>query len=128
MLNTGIPPTFICWIQSFPNDRWGRVQLFNAFSSSQHFTQGLPQGYVLTPLLFLFYINDLASLLNEDAVNALFTDDVSIFTTACKKEDTEAAAQSVVNSVVIWSKVWKLNLNTDKHEVCPFSTWSNDSS
>ena len=69
----------------------------------------------------------MASLLNDDAVIALFTDDVSILTTARKKEDAEAAAQSVVTSVVIWSQEWKLNLNADKSEVCPFSTWSNDS-
>ena len=59
---------------------------------------------------------------------ALYADDVSILTTAHKKEDTEAAAQSVVNSVVIWSQEWKSNLNTDKSEVCLFSTWSNNSS
>ena len=27
-----------------------------------------------------------------------------------------------------WSQEWKLNLNAEKSEVCPFSTWSNDSS
>ena len=32
-----------------------------------------------------------------------------------------------MTSVVIWSQEWKLNLNADKSEVCPFSTWSNDS-
>ena len=26
-----------------------------------------------------------------------------------------------------WSQEWKLNLNAEKSEVCPFSTWSNDS-
>ena len=108
--------------------RRARVQLFNVFSSSRRFTQGLPQGSVLAPLLFLLYINNLASSLNNDAVLALFADDVSILTTARKNEDAEAAAQSVVNYVLIWSQVWKLNLNADKSEVCPFSTWSNDSS
>ena len=114
MLNTGTPPTFIRWIRSFLNDLRGRVQLFNVFSSSRRFTQGLPQSSVLAPLLFLFYIIDLASTLNDDAVIALFADDASIVTTACKREDAEAAAQSVVNSVV--------------SEACPFFTWSNDSS
>ena len=121
MLGTGIPSTFVRWIQSFFNDCRACVQLFNVFSSSRRFTQGLPQGSVLTPLLFLFYINNLASSLNDDAVIALFTDDVSILTTARKKEDAEAAAQSIVNFVLIWSQVWKLNLNADKSEVCPFS-------
>ena len=128
MLNTGIPPTFIHWIRSFLTDRRGCVQLFNVFSSSRRFTQGLPQGSVLAPLLFLFYIKDLATTLNNNAVIALFADDVSILTTAHKREDAEATAQSVVSSVVTWSQEWKLNLNVEKSEVCPFSTWSNDSS
>ena len=54
MFDTGIPPRFIWWIQSFFNDCSARVQLFNVFSSSRPFTQGLPQGSVLVSLLFLF--------------------------------------------------------------------------
>ena len=124
MLNTGIPSTFIHWICSFLNDRRGRVQLFNVFSSSRRFTQGLHRTSVLAPLLFLFCINDLVSTLDDDAVIALFADDVSILTTACKKEDAKAASQSAVNSVVTWSQEWKLNLNAEKRGVCLFSTWS----
>ena len=124
----GIPPTFIRWIRSFLTDYRGRVQLLNVFSSSRRFTEGLPQGSILAPLLLLFYINDLATTLNNDAVIALFADDVSILTTACKREDAEATAQSVVSSVLTWIQEWKLNLNAEKSEVCPFSTWTNNSS
>ena len=53
---------------------------------------------------------------------------MSILTTARKREDAEATAQAVVSSVVTWSQEWKLNLNVEKSELCPFSTWSNDSS
>ena len=128
MLNTSIPPTFIPWIRfSLVNCR-RRVQLFKVFGSSRSFNQGLPQGSVFAPLLFLFYINDLATTLKNDAVIALFTDDISILTTTHKREDAEATAQSVVSPVVTWSQEWKLNLNSEKSEVCPFSTLSNDSS
>ena len=109
MLNTGIPPTFIRWIRSFLFDRRGRVQLFNVFSSSRRFAQGLTQGSVLAPLLFLFYINDLATTLNNDAVIALVADNVSILTTSCKREDAEATAQAVVSSVVTWNQEWKFH-------------------
>ena len=125
MLDTGIAPTFIRWIRSFFNNRTARVQLFNVFGFSRHFTQGLPQSSVLAPLLSLFCINNLASSLHDDAVIALLADDASILTTARKKEDAEVAAQSVINSVLNWSQEWKLNLNAHKSEVCHFSTWSN---
>ena len=128
MRNTDIPPTFIRWIYYFFIDCRGRVQLFNVFSSSRPFTQVLPQGSALAPLLFLFDINDLASTLNDDTVITLFVDEVSILTTARKREDAETTAQSVVTSVVICSQEGKLNFNAEKSEVCPFSTWSNDGS
>ena len=100
MLDPGIPSTFTHWIRSFFNNCRAPIQLFNVFSSSCCFTQGLPQGSILVPFLFLFYFNNLASLLDDNAAMAVFTDDVSILTTACKKEDAEAAAQSMVNSSV----------------------------
>ena len=103
MLDAGIPSTFNWLLRSFPNDRRACVQLFNIFSSSRRFTQDLPGGSVLAPLLFLFYINNLASSLTDDAVIVLFANDFLILTTARKREDTKAAAQSLVKSVFDWS-------------------------
>ena len=85
-------------------------------SSSRCFTQGLLQGSILAPLLFLFCTNNSASSLNDDPVVAPFAEDVSILTIACEKEDAETTAQSVVNSVLIWIQEWKLNLNYGKSE------------
>ena len=127
MLEGGIPRTFIHWLCYFLTYRWTCVQLHNVCSSSCCFNQGLPQGSVLAPLLLLFYINNLVENLSKDAVIALLVDDVSILMTACKKEDTIAAAQSEVAKVYEWSWMWKLNLNADKLKCCPFFTWLNDS-
>ena len=109
-------------IRSFFNDRRALILQFR-----QHFTQGLPKGSVLAPLLSLFYLNNLASSLNDDAVIALFADDFSILTTPRKKEDDETATHSAAKSVVTWSKKWKLSLSAEKSEVCLFSTWFNNS-
>ena len=92
MLETGIPSKFIRWIRSFFSYRRASVQLFNVFTFRHRFTQGPPQGPVFALLLFLFYINNLASSLNYDEVIALFAENVSILTTAHKKEDSAATA------------------------------------
>ena len=60
----------------------------------------------------------------NDAVIDLFADDVSILTTAC---NSVAVVQLEVNKAYDWSQTWKHNLNADKSESFPFSTWSNDS-
>ena len=127
MLVMGIPITIIHWLRSFLNDRRARVQLFNVLSNSRRFKQGLPQGSVLSPLLFLFYINDLADELSDEDVIALFAGDVSILSTARNKADAERSVQAKVDIVSIWSQQWKLQLNVGKSEVSAFSTLLNDS-
>ena len=92
MLEIGIPATIIRWLYYFLNDRRVRVQLFNVFSSSRRFRQGLLQGSVLAPLLFLFYINDLANKLCKEPVVPMFTEVVFILTTAKNKVDAEHLA------------------------------------
>ena len=121
MLDADILSTFTWWLHSFLNDCRAHVQLFKIISSSRHFTHGLPQGPVLAPLLFLFYINNLVLIIK------LLANAIMIFTTTHKGEDVEAAPQSVVKSVFDWSQQWKLNLNADEKELCSFSTSSNNS-
>ena len=123
----GIPLTFIRWLRAFLSDRRARVKLHNVLSNSYLFKQGLPQGSVLAPLLFLFYINDLAEHLPDDVLNALFADDVTVLGTARETKDAEAAVQRAVNIVETWSHTWKIKINVGKCEVSGFSPWTNDS-
>ena len=58
----------------------------------------------LSPLLFLFYINNLANILPANNVNALFADDVSVLATNHSKEQAETDAQKSVDVVVRWAK------------------------
>ncbi len=104
MIEAGIPLPFIRWIRAFLADRRARVRINNALSESRKFRQGLPQGSVLAPLLFLFYINNLAEQLTEENEIAMFADDVTILATNKNKQLAEESAQRSIDVVCEWSR------------------------
>ena len=118
--------TLVRWINSFLQNRQAKVRFNNVLSRSRKMTQGLPQGSVLSPVLFLFYINNLAEILPTDNINSLFADDVSILAVRKSLEEAEAAAQASVDIVVKWAEEWKLKLNATKSEASFFSTATNE--
>ena len=61
------------WIKSFLSNRTQAVVLDGVSSSSIHVSSGVPQGSVLGPCLFLFYINDIAQ--DPHSTTRLFADD-----------------------------------------------------
>ena len=128
MSEQGIPLQIIRWIASFLDNRQARVRFGDGLSKARIMRQGLPQGSVLSPLLFIMYIDNLAKLLPDSETISMFADDVSILSTRRSKEDAEKAAQEVVDIVVVWSKEWKLKLNSTKSEVSFFTTWTHEAS
>jgi len=74
------------WIQEFLSNRKQRVVVENAASKEIDVSSRVPQGSVLGPCLFLFYINDIAEKLSPTV--CLFADDTMIYMAV--KNDNEA--------------------------------------
>ena len=111
MVDMGVPMPLVRWLNSFLQNRRAQVRFNGATSGCRPMHQGLPQGSVLAPLLFIFYINSLANILPSNNLNCMFADDVGIVATARDRNEAVVSAQAGVDVVAEWSKQWKLNLN-----------------
>ena len=65
------------WVGDFLKDRKQRVQMNGTSSDWADVISGIPQGSVLSPTLFLVYINDLPDVVHS--LVKLFADGVKIF-------------------------------------------------
>ena len=68
------------WFESYLSQRKQYVTYNSTKSNKSTINCGVPQGSILGPLLFLIYINDLASVSNA-CFSILFADDTNMFST-----------------------------------------------
>ena len=82
----GIRGLALQWFKNYLTGRKQYVLYNNTQSSKQYITCGVPQGSVLGPLLFLFYINDIPNCLKHSK-SIVFADDTTIFA-SCNNMNT----------------------------------------
>ena len=74
---------------------------------------GIAQGTVLGPLLFIFYMNDIFSVVHRSRLT-LFADDCVIYFSANIWKNISDILQSDLNNVTTWLLDNGLRLNTAK--------------
>ena len=121
MLDIGIPLRFVQWTTAWLTNRIARVQLNGVTGRCRTFKEGLPQGSVLSPLLFVLNINDLLGNFSESTMVCAYSDDLALACRGRKKEDVALRMQAEVDKVVSWSQQARLTLNAAKCEVAFFS-------
>ena len=71
-------------------------------------TCGVPQGSILGPLLFLLYINDIASVSNILS-SILFADDTTLFCSSKKLQELTAIVNNELGNIMQWLNANKLS-------------------
>ena len=122
MLKKGVPPRYVRWVKGFLTNRQARVRLGGSLSHSKLFREGVPQGSVLSPLLFLFVVDSLRARLPPGVEVSIFADDVALWASDVDKTVAASKVEEGVREVFRWSQEKKLMLNLDKCETSFFST------
>src|SRR5664279_266711 len=114
----GIQGNTLNWIESFLWNRSQRVVINGSQSSWLPVTSGVPQGTVLGPLLFLLYINDIASDIKSEI--RLFADDCILYRKILSGHDT-AQLQDDIDRLHSWSVSWQMTFNVKKCHILSLS-------
>jgi hypothetical protein len=116
------------WFESYFSNRYQRVSITNNvlnrnyFSTWQEIKHGVPQGSILGPLLFLFYINDVPKAINDRAILILFADENSILITSLNKNDFQLKITAAFNFINEWLNTNLLSINFNKSHYVQFTT------
>jgi len=74
-----LDPQVVEWIISFLYNRKQRIRLNNTFSEWKQVISGIPQGFILGPLLFLIYVNDIQKICKSGSDLYLYANDSKLF-------------------------------------------------
>ena len=115
----GIKRLLLNILKDFLKSRKQRVVLNGQHSSWSDVLAGVPQGFLIGPLLFLIYINDLSDGLNCNP--KLFADDTLLFSTVYNINEATNTLNNDLNKITEWAHQWKMSFNPDiskqAHEV-----------
>lgn len=113
----------INWTESFLRDRTQNVCLNGVKSSDINPFSSVPQGSVLSPLLFALFINDLTDVISCEKL--LFADDLKIFTKIDTIRDCLKLQKDLI-AIKGWCDQNNLALNATKCEILSISRKANE--
>ena len=95
----------------FLKNRKQRVVLNGRLSKWSNISARVPQVYILEPLLFLTYINDLSNNLSSNA--KLFADDTSLFLVVHDMNQSGINLNDDLGKKSNWTFQWKMSFIPD---------------
>ena len=107
----GIKGVVNTWIKNWLNDRKQSVVVDGEKSELVSMDSGVPQGSVLGPGSFLYYINDLPARLRSRV--CLFADDTIAYLVIILPKDTESL-QEDLEELAIWENKWHMEFHANK--------------
>nr|KAG5714784.1 hypothetical protein BaRGS_000272 [Batillaria attramentaria] len=122
LLNRKVEGKMYRWIQDFLQYRTARVKL-DGGSMSHRVTlpNGVPQGGVVSPTLFLIFIDDIAEKMTKHVSRALHADDFAAWNASEHLSSATIRMQEAVDHIGRWASDWGVEINATKTVTTVFS-------
>ncbi|MCP4652569.1 MAG: hypothetical protein GY858_04205 [Candidatus Omnitrophica bacterium] len=111
----GLSGRLLAWIKAYLTGQTQRVFINQSESDSLPVTSGVPQGGVLSTILFLLYVNDLPDFVLNSTIK-IFADDVKIYLAFSDPCETDLLRDDLA-LISQWTKEWQLVLAFLKCEI-----------
>ena len=83
---------------------------------------GTPQGSILSPILYLIYVNDITNCLDLASVEASqYADDIGMWTTQADARNAEVIIQRELLKLEEWCRQWQVSLHPAKSKLVLFT-------
>ncbi|GFT85143.1 putative RNA-directed DNA polymerase from transposon BS [Trichonephila clavipes] len=99
-----------------------RVDTYIALSKTFRLSQGVPQGSVLSPLLFSLYIAGIEKIISRRCEVGLFADDIVLWNSDSDVVHIENAINTTLSDIQIFAEQHKLIFNVSKSTSSFFTT------
>ena len=121
MHNMGLRGKLPIFVENFMKNRSFRVKVNNSFSNIKIQKNGVPQGSVLSPTLFIIMINDILDNPPEGIKLSLYADDVAIWISSSSLQYCKNQIQKALNILQTWSNRWGLFFSAQKTKAMVFT-------
>ncbi len=117
----GIRGKALKWFHSYLSYSKQFVYANSIESKIQNINIGVPQGYVLGPLLFLVYINDISNAISSNACHImLFADDTNLFLKGTDLLSLKRETEKALVEISTWFAQNKLTMSLEKKQYSIF--------
>ena len=116
-----LPTKMTRWLSDFLVGRLIQVNVNNFFSNQINPKVGVPQGSVLSPLLFLIYVNDLPAPHHNQNSLSQFADDTAQWAFSLSVRIAAKLLQQDLLNLAMWCAKWRIKLNPEKTKMIIFS-------
>ena len=117
----GLPDKIIRLLASFIQKRTIAVRIHEEYSISVPLNAGTPQGSVLSPLLFLIYVNDIPIDPKNKIQVSQFADDLGLWSQDRNTNRIQIRLQAALKDLEAWCSIWRIKLNPTKTQVTLFT-------